>query len=295
MPQPTNTSAQGAEGANGQAVDTGHTLHAAEAALAAAVEEAVGRCPFPSSFVLCQSHKQEDRLVIDCRGHNTFWAVFDGHRGHAVAGHAAKVSPGLLWSSPLMPSKPGEALMRMLHECHQTARREELRGGSTAVMAVAVGGLLWCCFAGDSRAVVGLRGGGARRLSVDHTTSLPEERERVTAGGGSLEWGRLAGVLPMTRGLGNFDLETAGFACLPEVSQVPISEVEFVVLASDGLWDVLSDEVVCALLREWGNMTVGCGHASEMLALEARARGSSDDIAVVVSYFPQELPYCGGA
>eukprot|EP00416_Gambierdiscus_australes_P035603 CAMPEP_0171099520 /NCGR_PEP_ID=MMETSP0766_2-20121228/51810_1 /TAXON_ID=439317 /ORGANISM="Gambierdiscus australes, Strain CAWD 149" /LENGTH=33 /DNA_ID= /DNA_START= /DNA_END= /DNA_ORIENTATION= len=33
MPQPTNTSAQGAEGANGQAVDTGHTLHAAEAAL----------------------------------------------------------------------------------------------------------------------------------------------------------------------------------------------------------------------------------------------------------------------
>lgn len=105
-----------------------------------------------------------------------------------------------------------------------------------------------------------------------------------------MEWGRLGGCLPMTRGLGNFRLEADGFACLPDVSCLPICDVEFVVLASDGLWDVLSDEACCALVREWGGVVGGIGRAAELLAQEARARGSADDIAVVVAYFPAELP-----
>lgn len=154
------------------------------------------------------------------------------------------------------------------------------------MVVAATGGLLWCSCAGDSRAVVGLRCGGVRRLSVDHTTQVPEEVARVRAAGGSVEWGRLGGCLPMTRGLGNFGLESEGFACLPDVAAVPWREVDFLVVASDGLWDVLEDEKCCVLVRELGRTAASLGKTAELLARHARALGSCDDVAVVVAYFP---------
>jgi len=210
------------------------------------------------------------------------WCVFDGHLSHEVAGHAAQEVPGLVWDSPHWPSAPGEALRGALRECHESARKEGMKGGSTAVVVAAAQGNLWCAYAGDSRAVVGLRGGGARRLSEEHTADFPGERRRVREAGGCIEGGRIGG-LPMTRGLGNFKLESAGFACLPDVQRIPRSEAEFVVIASDGLWDVLDNEVCCEEVRRWQ----GPGLEAHLVNM-ARKLGSSDDIAVVVVYFPQD-------
>eukprot|EP00443_Scrippsiella_acuminata_P016270 CAMPEP_0115179202 /NCGR_PEP_ID=MMETSP0270-20121206/6290_1 /TAXON_ID=71861 /ORGANISM="Scrippsiella trochoidea, Strain CCMP3099" /LENGTH=442 /DNA_ID=CAMNT_0002592179 /DNA_START=17 /DNA_END=1341 /DNA_ORIENTATION=+ len=249
-------------------------------------EEACQRCPYPTHFALKQSSKGEDRLTMDVRpGGNgeTVWAVFDGHRSHDVAGHAARIVPGLVWQSDYWPNSPGEALRSALCEANESARKEELRGGSTAIVVASTGDSIWCCNAGDSRAVVALRGGGVHRLSVDHTTSCPEEVSRIQAAGGTVEWGCVGGQLPMTRGLGNFCLEADGFACLPQVTSVLRSEAEFVVIASDGLWDVVSDDQCCAFVRQWG----GAGVA-EHLVNKARSLGSSDDIAIVVAFFPQQ-------
>ncbi|CAE8592421.1 unnamed protein product, partial [Polarella glacialis] len=199
-------------------------------------EEECLRCPFPSNFILAQSSKREDRLLIECHGNDVMWAVFDGHRSHELSGHASKSFPSLVWNCRLWPSRPDETLRLALQECNERARRESLRGGSTAVIVASCGSHLWCCCAGDSRAVAGLVNGGVRRMSVDHTTEVATERDRVQAMGGRIEWGRLGGCLPMTRGLGNFDLEADGFACIPEVGCIPRWEVEFIVVASDGLW-----------------------------------------------------------
>jgi len=121
-------------------------------------------------------------------------------------------------------------------------------------------------------------------MSVDHTCSVPSEIERVEAAGGHISWGSLGG-LPMTRGLGNFELQAEGFACLPQVSSIPRWEVEFIVIASDGLWDVLSDENCCALVRSWGSADMA---VADKLASYARSLGSTDDIATIVVHFPFE-------
>lgn len=248
-------------------------------------EEASTRCPYPTAYALKQSMKGEDRLIMDVRlgSGDSLWAVFDGHRSHDVAGHAARIVPGLVWSSPYWPSQPGEALRCAIGECHESARREELRGGCTAVVVACTGGVIWCCSAGDSRAVAGCRGGGARRLSVEHIARQPSEIERIQSMGGTVEWGCVGGTLPMTRGIGNFDLEADGFACLPDVLCARRQDVEFVVIASDGLWDVLGDEECVAMVRRFGP---GSG-AADLLIAEALARGSTDDIAVVVPWFIQ--------
>lgn len=89
-------------------------------------------------------------------------------------------------------------------------------------------------------------------LTSDHKPSNASEKERVELlGGRIIQYGvlRVQGVLAVTRALGDFSLR-------PYVSNVPaVGFVEltgrecFVVLASDGLWDVLDHGDVAALLQ----------------------------------------------
>jgi len=85
----------------------------------------------------------------------------------------------------------------------------------------------------------------------------------------------------MTRGLGNFDLEAEGFTSVADVRVCPRSEVDFVVIASDGLWDVMNDETCCNLIRQWGPSA-----SAEGLAYMAQQLGSNDDIAVIIAQIP---------
>jgi len=225
--------------------------------------------------------------VMDCCRGETLWAVFDGHRGKEVAGFASQKMPGLVWgnmSAPGCPG-PGEAISGAIRQCHELARNEGHRAGSTAVIVLTYGDFLFCGSAGDSRVVAGLHGGGVARLSGHHSTCNPDEVARIQANGGKLEWGRLGGFLPVTRGLGNFDLEADGFSCVADVTSLPRRQVEFVIIASDGLWDVISDEECCRLVRQWGTAT-----SAERLAITAQQMGSSDDIAIVIVRFPVDVP-----
>eukprot|EP00878_Enallax_costatus_P028986 GHUV01031360.1.p1 GENE.GHUV01031360.1~~GHUV01031360.1.p1 ORF type:complete len:384 (+),score=103.74 GHUV01031360.1:191-1342(+) len=56
---------------------------------------------------------------------------------------------------------------------------------------------------------------------------------------------RVMGILATTRAIGDHDLQPYGVVPTPEVLSIPRSEEqEFLVLASDGLWDVMSHEEV---------------------------------------------------
>jgi serine/threonine protein phosphatase PrpC len=247
-------------------------------------EAACAASRYPTSFILMPAPgKGEDRLVMDCCRGETLWAVFDGHRGQEVAGHASRTVPQLVWANMSMSTcpGPGEAISTALRHCHEMARNENLRGGSTAVVVATMGEYVYCGSAGDSRVVASLHGGGIVRMSKHHSTSSAEEVARIQAAGGNLEWGRLGGFLPVTRGLGNFDLEADGFSSMPDVTSLPRRQVEFVIIASDGLWDVMSDEDCCRLVRQWGVTA-----SAERLAITAQQLGSNDDIAVIIARFP---------
>jgi len=222
---------------------------------------------------------------MDCCRGESLWAVFDGHRGDEVAGFASRTVPQLVWaalSSQNCPG-PGEAIAGALKQCHEMARAESAKSGSTAVVCLTMGDNLYCGSAGDSRVVASLHGGGVVRMSNHHSTSNPEEVQRIQASGAKLEWGRIAGFLPVSRGLGNFDLEADGFLCKADVSSLPRRQVEFIIIASDGLWDVISDEDCCRLVRQWGTTA-----SAERLAITAQQLGSGDDIGIIIARFPTD-------
>jgi hypothetical protein len=96
-----------------------------------------------------------------------------------------------------------------------------------------------------------LEAGDANTL---HTTAdmraccaLCTVQERVAAAGGSVfnnSGLRVMGILQCTRAIGDKDLQPYGVTPTPDVLSLPrTGQEEFLVLATDGLWDVVSNEV----------------------------------------------------
>ncbi|CAI9302733.1 unnamed protein product [Lactuca saligna] len=178
--------------------------------------------------------------------------------------------------------------------------------GSTAVVAVVTPDKIVVSNCGDSRAVL-CRNGVAIPLSSDHKPDRPDELARIEdAGGRVIYWdgARVLGVLAMSRAIGDNYLKPY---VIPE-PEVTVTERtaddECLILASDGLWDVVSNDVACNVarmclssqtpaspLRSPGNEVSvaggessdkACSDASILLTKLALARRSSDNVSVVV-------------
>lgn len=80
-------------------------------------------------------------------------------------------------------------------------------------------------------------------------------QERVASQGGRVFFNsgmRVMGILATTRAIGDHDLQPYGVVPTPEVISIPRNdEQEFLVLASDGLWDVMSHEVSVLIVVLW--------------------------------------------
>lgn len=58
---------------------------------------------------------------------------------------------------------------------------------------------------GDSRSILGKKGGSVMELSKDHKPDLPDELERIKMAGGSVFMGRVNGNLNLSRAVGDLD------------------------------------------------------------------------------------------
>ncbi|CAM6009568.1 unnamed protein product [Sphagnum balticum] len=130
--------------------------------------------------------------------------------------------------------------------------------GSTAVVAVIRGNQLVVANAGDSRCIMS-RHGKALELSLDHKPELEVERGRILFAGGFVHAGRVNGSLNLTRAIGDVkfkyqtDLppEKQIVTCFPDVRQVELGTGdEFLVLACDGIWDVMSSQGVVDFVHQ---------------------------------------------
>ncbi|CAI4872370.1 CKB_collapsed_G0008860.mRNA.1.CDS.1 [Saccharomyces cerevisiae] len=108
---------------------------------------------------------------------------------------------------------------------------------------------LYTANVGDSRIVL-FRNGNSIRLTYDHKASDTLEMQRVEQAGGLIMKSRVNGMLAVTRSLGDkfFDSLVVGS---PFTTSVEItSEDKFLILACDGLWDVIDDQDACELIKD---------------------------------------------
>ncbi|KAI3468094.1 hypothetical protein Pfo_024757 [Paulownia fortunei] len=262
--------------------------------------------------------------VTSCLSHLTghFFGVYDGHGGSQVANYCRdRIHPALI--------EELETIMTNLNDgsnkdnCEEQWRRaftkcfikvdDEIGGkaslepvapetvGSTAVVALVCSSHIIVANCGDSRAVL-CRGKEPMALSVDHKPNREDEYARIEAAGGKvIQWNghRVFGVLAMSRSIGDRYLKP-WIIPDPEVMFVPRTrEDECLILASDGLWDVMTNEEVCDIARKrillWhknNGVTLplergegvdpAAQAAAEYLSNRALQKGSKDNITVVV-------------
>ncbi|CAI4323711.1 AIG_G0008750.mRNA.1.CDS.1 [Saccharomyces cerevisiae] len=138
---------------------------------------------------------------------------------------------------------------------------------------------LYTANVGDSRIVL-FRNGNSIRLTYDHKASDILEMQRVEQAGGLIMKSRVNGMLAVTRSLGDkfFDSLVVGS---PFTTSVEItSEDKFLILACDGLWDVIDDQDACELIKD----ITEPNEAAKVLVRYALENGTTDNVTVMVVF-----------
>ncbi|KAE8698452.1 putative protein phosphatase 2C 59 [Hibiscus syriacus] len=214
------------------------------------------------------------------------FGVFDGHGGARAAEYVNHNLFNNLIRHPKFISDTKSAIADSYShtdsEFLKSENNQNRDAGSTASTAILVGNRLLVANVGDSRAVICI-GGNAIAVSRDHKPDQTDERQRIEDAGGFVMWAgtwRVGGVLAV-RAFGDRLLKQYVVAD-PDIQEEKIdNSLEFLILASDGLWDVVSNEEAVAMIKPIQDPE----QAAKRLMQEACQRGSADNITCVVVRF----------
>eukprot|EP00257_Ricinus_communis_P025461 XP_025012875.1 probable protein phosphatase 2C 52 isoform X2 [Ricinus communis] len=252
----------------------------------------------------------------------TFCGVFDGHgpHGHLVArkGNSKKSDVGDCEKDASTEDKLNSVWREAFLKSYK-AMDKELRShpnldcfcsGSTAVTIIKQGSNLFMGYIGDSRAIMGSKDSNdsmvAIQLTVDLKPDLPREAERIKRCKGRVfalqdepEVPRVwlpfddAPGLAMARAFGDFCLKEYGVISIPEFSHRLLTERDqFLVLASDGVWDVLSNEEVVEIVSSAPTRSSAARILVDSAAREWKLKyptSKMDDCAVVCLFLDGKM------
>jgi len=190
------------------------------------------------------------------------------------------------------------------------------RDGSTALVVMMVNNTLYVANLGDSRAVL-CRNGRAVALTEDHKPHQPGERRRIEHAGGTVRaalesknacccFGAMKvpkgalrlwpGGFSVSRTLGDIDYKILKrnkvssldiLVAFPDLVSLTVTpQDEFVILGSDGLWDVVSnEEAVQLVVKARAKRQFDADTIARRLVERAYTLGSEDNITCLVLFF----------
>ena len=250
--------------------------------------------------VKCRNTMEDMSKSVDKFGRDSdqgFFTLYDGHGGSDVAKYCKDRMPDLfekILSSNKDKNKDPNFIENMLTTVFQKID-EELKltdsenNGSTATVVYITKEkdnssinnfrkVAYCANVGDSRCTL-ITSYGAKRLSYDHKASDMNEAMRINNSGGIIFGGRVYGQLILTRALGDHSLKKYGVICTPYVSKHIISERDkYLVIASDGVWDVITDEDMFRLSLQISNSE----DYAYLIIKTGLSKGTQDNISCLV-------------
>lgn len=245
----------------------------------------------------------------------SFFAVFDGHAGARVSALCAENlldsiiqnedfrnnahSDGKITAEKVDLVKKGirDGFLRLdekMKKIPEIASGED-KSGSTAVCALVSPTHFYFANCGDSRAVLS-RDKKSYFSTQDHKPINPAEKERIQRAGGSVMIQRVNGSLAVSRALGDYEykqVEGRG-PCEQLVSPEPEVTVqerdnntdEFLVLACDGVWDVMSNDELCDYIRYMMEITSDLEYICSSVIDSCLYKGSKDNMSIVLVALP---------
>ncbi|VDP00293.1 unnamed protein product [Soboliphyme baturini] len=238
-----------------------------------------------------------------------FFAVFDGHAGSKVARHSAsKLLEEVLDTVEMqqlandlksIPNRLASYLLISIFLLHDILSNENERSGSTAVCALIAPSHIFVGNLGDSRALLS-RSNTVFFATEDHKPYLPKERERIVNAGGSVMIHRVNGSLAVSRALGDFEYKSVDglgpceqlVSPEPDVYAVrreflqPLLNDEFLILACDGIFDVMNNQELCDFVRSRLKVTSCLTTICNQILDACLSKGSRDNMSVILITLP---------
>merc|ERR1711988_1647975 len=148
---------------------------------------------------------------------------------------------------------------------------------------------------GDSRGVC-CSDGKAVLATQDHKPSNEPEKERIQNAGGSVMIQRVNGSLAVSRALGDFEYKNVDGTGPTEQLVSPEPEFyvkpresdkdEFLVLACDGVWDVMTNEDICSFVAARMRVTDNLEQIANEVIDTCMHKGSRDNMSIIIIAFP---------
>ncbi|GMH45465.1 hypothetical protein BSKO_13422 [Bryopsis sp. KO-2023] len=217
--------------------------------------------------------------------------------------------------TPTLTEMFHEADKKLMEHLKDIGGVQAARSGSTATVALVKRDRLVCANVGDSRLVL-CRQGRALDITTEHRLygkcpTAKAERERVRSVGGWVEDGRVCGLLAVSRAFGDWELKEEGldfflkdgvetgfiekevadeakFTGSPVVATPDVTELrlqptdEFAIMATDGIWDVLTSANAVRLVRRQFKNGMNAQDIADYLCDLAIKRHSTDNVACVI-------------
>jgi len=226
----------------------------------------------------------------------SLFAVLDGHGGELCAKFCAANLMSLLQKYLVSEESVTRALTLCIAELDEQAIKfAKDASGSTACIILIDRSTheLWCCNVGDSRCILVDMAEKTEvvQLSVEHKPSDTRERERIEAAKGWVTFGRVCGILAVSRSLGDKDFkdEIANLIIsTPDITHHTLAPTtakrrQYIVLACDGLFDVFSNEQCMEWLLMQLIETRDVQTIAERLCRDAiQVRRSKDNVSILL-------------
>lgn len=167
----------------------------------------------------------------------------------------------------------------------EVAKKSLNVAGTTALIAMLEGSKLIVANVGDSRGVMCDNRGNAIPLSFDHKPQQMREKKRIKEAGGFVAFNgvwRVAGILATSRALGDYPLKDKKLIIAdPDILTFDLKDhkPQFLILASDGLWDIFSNEDAVNFIKERLNES---DYGAKSITLQSYYKGSMDNITVII-------------
>ncbi|KMT19255.1 hypothetical protein BVRB_1g014370 [Beta vulgaris subsp. vulgaris] len=227
-----------------------------------------------------------------------FYGVFDGHGGTDAASFVCNNLLKYIVDDPQFPVSLEKAVKCAFVKADYAfadSSALDISSGTTVLTALIFGRSMLIANAGDCRAVLGKRG-RAVELSKDHKPNCSSERVRIERLGGVVYDGYLNGQLSVARALGDWHMKgqkgsSFPLSAEPELQEMVLTEDdEFLLLACDGLWDVMSSQCAVTIARRELMLHNDPERCSRELVREALKRNTCDNLTVIVICFSADPP-----
>lgn len=280
-----------------------------------------------------KTNEDEETTIVninkedETKGERNMFAIYDGHgstNGKIISSFLSKIMPHHLMNKDLeVPLK--KAYVKKLYTSIQTIIKTKLtkyadHNGSTCLIVLQYkhnnSTYLDILNTGDSRCIICKENKNITKfinlthtkqqstftgtaLTKDHKPNWTDEIERITALGGKSEikfdgvdW--RIGDLSVSRSFGDVDSEKY-VTYMPDLYRYKIErEDRFIVLACDGLWDVMTTDEVCNFIVNYSyDVTTGKKNntkdniAKKLGEYAINVKKSTDNVSIIIVFFDE--------